>query len=175
MKHQLSMKLPLSKGGGGRRNRVEATSLQMVDRHRCNSVLANRKTGKEGNGRVANLISKALQRKNGTISDEADVHRTWFDVLQHGRGTVGETVLHMCFLLNTAQHRRLCRLLIPRLAHHTTMQPQLRGGHKEVPCLDASYFGPPYHGEVCLHFAIIHGDLPLTKLLIENGADVITP
>ena len=40
-----------------------------------------------------------------------------------------------------------------------------------VSCLDAGYSGQPYHGEVCLHFAIIHGDLEFMRLLVEHGAD----
>eukprot|EP00392_Amoebophrya_sp_AT5.2_P017583 g17964.t1 len=38
----------------------------------------------------------------------------WCDVLLHGRGAVGETALHLCFLRNTPAHRALARHLIAR-------------------------------------------------------------
>ena len=44
----------------------------------------------------------------------------WGEVLLHGRGTVGETVLHLCLLLYSPNHRRLGRLLIPYLANKQT-------------------------------------------------------
>ena len=63
-------------------------------------------------------------------------------------------------------HHRLIRLLVTRLGEQRTLQ-----GEKEVNYLDAAYIGQPYHGEVCLHFAIVHGNFEFVKLLIENGAD----
>ena len=39
----------------------------------------------------------------------------------------------------------------------------------EVNVLDAAYIGQPYHGEVCLHFAIVHNDLEMVQVLVESG------
>ena len=47
-------------------------------------------------------------------------------------------------------------------------------GVREVACLDAAYVGQPYHGEVCMHFAIVHHDMEMLKLLVSNGADTRT-
>ncbi len=40
--------------------------------------------------------------------------------------------------------------------------------------LDATYLDQPYFGEVAAHFAIVHEDLPMLKLLISHGAS-LTP
>ena len=40
--------------------------------------------------------------------------------------------------------------------------------------LDATYLGQPYFGEVAAHFAIVHEDLPMLKLLVSHGAS-LTP
>jgi len=45
---------------------------------------------------------------------------TWEDVLIEGRGTVGETVLHLAFLLNSPACRRLIYFLAPWLADKQT-------------------------------------------------------
>ena len=92
-------------------------------------------------------------------------------MLVHARGVVGETALHLLFLLHSTAHRRLTKLLVPLLARQKT--PDVDG--VEVNVLDASYIGQPYHGEVCLHFAIVHNDLEMVKVLIENGADCRSP
>jgi hypothetical protein len=47
---------------------------------------------------------------------KADSEDTWGHVLVHGRGTVGETALHLLFLINSPQHRRLIKLLVPLLS-----------------------------------------------------------
>lgn len=101
-------------------------------------------------------------------SSSADVE-TWGDVLVHGRGAVGETVLHLLFLLNTDGCRRLIRILVPYLAEFKTVDafPPHRVG-----CLDCTYTAQPYYGEVAMHFAIVHHDLEMVELLIKNGAAV---
>ena len=48
--------------------------------------------------------------------------KTWSDVLLHGRGTVGETALHLCCLLGTKEHKRLVKLLVPWLATQRTVE-----------------------------------------------------
>ena len=83
----------------------------------------------------------------------------------HGRGTVGETALHLLFLINSPEHRRLTKLFVPLLAAQRT--PDVDG--VEVNVLDSAYIGQPYHGEVCLHFAIVHNDLEIVQVLVESG------
>ena len=63
---------------------------------------------------------------------------------------------------------------IPTYGRDRRRQSTKGGAHREVRsvnCLDASYIGQPFHGEVCMHFAIIHDDLEFITLLVENGAD----
>jgi hypothetical protein len=43
-----------------------------------------------------------------------------------------------------------------------------------VCALDATYLGQLYFGEVAAHFAIVHEDLPMLKLLVSHGAS-LTP
>ena len=45
---------------------------------------------------------------------------TWGHVLVHARGVVGETALHLLFLLHSTAHRRLTKLLVPLLARQKT-------------------------------------------------------
>ena len=97
---------------------------------------------------------------------QADPESKWEHVVQHARGTVGETALHLCLLLATPDHRR--RLLIKLLADR---QVQDRDD-EQVCALDASYLGQPYTGEVALHFAAIQQDLEMVRLLTESGANV---
>ena len=131
-----------------------------------------------------------LDSKNADPGEQ----NTWADVLLEGRGTVGETVLHLVFLLNTPACRRLIRFLVPFLAHKRTTdvfghkvidhQPTYPAPHAPTPstsninlghkvcALDATYLGQPYFGEVAAHFAIVHEDLPMLKLLVSHGASL---
>ena len=47
------------------------------------------------------------------MTSESHVGSTWSHVLLDGRGTVGETALHMCFLLDTPAHRNLATVMLP--------------------------------------------------------------
>jgi hypothetical protein len=110
----------------------------------------------------------ALKEKGWSPTDTGAGGETWRDVLLEGRGSVGETVLHLAFLVNTPACRRLVRFLVPFLANEKTSD---LFGHK-VGTLDATYLGQPYFGEVAAHFAIVHEDLPMLKLLVAHGASV---
>ena len=58
-------------------------------------------------------LVKSLAR-SGRLSRTLRSHTdTWGKVLLNGRGAVGETVLHLCCLLLTDQHRRIIRILVP--------------------------------------------------------------
>ena len=112
------------------------------------------------------LAASAVGRHDSGDTDPDG--ETWGDVLLEGRGSVGETVLHLAFLLNTPACRRLVRFLVPCLANEKTTD---LFGHK-VGALDATYLGQPYFGEVAAHFAIVHEDLPMLKLLVAHGASL---
>ncbi|KAL1503613.1 hypothetical protein AB1Y20_012090 [Prymnesium parvum] len=99
---------------------------------------------------------------------EEDETSTWSHVLVHGRGTVGETALHLLCLLATAQHLRVIRALVPWLAKQSTKDVD----DEIVNSLDATYIGQPYNGEVALHFAVIAQNFDLVKLLVEHGASI---
>ncbi|XP_070540761.1 transient receptor potential cation channel subfamily V member 5-like isoform X2 [Ptychodera flava] len=72
------------------------------------------------------------------------------------RGTVGETILHMCLLANSFVHNELARKLVeayPKLVHDI-------------------YIGEEYYGESALHMAIVNEDTAMVKFLLEHGAAI---
>lgn len=66
---------------------------------------------------AASTSSTAGRDASGNMDPDGE---TWGDVLLEGRGNVGETVLHLAFLLNTPASRRLVRFLVPYLANEKT-------------------------------------------------------
>lgn len=92
-------------------------------------------------------------------AEDADAPFTWGEILTQGRGTVGETVLHLCMLLHTSLHLRIIRILVPYLSTRSIADT----GGVVVPALDASYQGEPYNGEVALHFAVIQKNMEMVR------------
>ena len=82
---------------------------------------------------------RAKSSRSSRAAEGSD--ETWADVLLEGRGTVGETVLHLVFLLNTPACRRLVRFLVPYLANKRTTDVF---GHKVIdpPTLSVPPPGP---------------------------------
>lgn len=72
------------------------------------------------------------------------------------RGFVGETALHICFLLSTPSHMILAKKLL-------IMFPML---------INDTYFCDEYFGESSLHMAIVNEDIKIVKLLLDHGANV---
>ncbi|XP_076454836.1 transient receptor potential cation channel subfamily V member 5-like [Babylonia areolata] len=71
------------------------------------------------------------------------------------RGTVGETILHLCMLSATQIHFDLAKRLL-----------------KHFPGLiNDIYLGEEYYGESILHIAIVNEDPAMVKFLLDNGAD----
>ncbi|KAG8202146.1 hypothetical protein JTE90_010505 [Oedothorax gibbosus] len=71
------------------------------------------------------------------------------------RGSVGETVLHLCLLVSTPIHTELAKRLLklyPKLANDI-------------------YQCDEYYGENVLHMAIVNEDPVMTKFLLDNGAN----
>ncbi|XP_048774111.2 transient receptor potential cation channel subfamily V member 5-like isoform X4 [Ostrea edulis] len=72
------------------------------------------------------------------------------------RGSVGETVLHLCLLNATAIHADLAKRLIQAF-------PKM---------MNDIYLADEYFGESILHIAIVNEDPAMVKFLLDNGADV---
>ncbi|XP_025113284.1 transient receptor potential cation channel subfamily V member 5-like isoform X3 [Pomacea canaliculata] len=72
------------------------------------------------------------------------------------RGTVGETILHLCLLNATQIHADLAKRLLQ-------FYPKL---------INDIYVGEEYYGETILHIAIVNEDPAMVKFLLDNGADV---
>lgn len=79
---------------------------------------------------------------------------------QTGLGSHGESAFLLCALKNQPEHRILMRFL---LAHYE--------GDQRDALVNARYVAPQFHGETALHFAVVHRDFEMTRLLIEAGAD----
>ncbi|XP_052789799.1 transient receptor potential cation channel subfamily V member 6-like isoform X9 [Mya arenaria] len=71
------------------------------------------------------------------------------------RGTVGETILHLCLLNSSIIHANLAKRL---LLHF----PKL---------INDIYLGEEYYGENTLHMAIVIEDPCMVKYLLDKGAD----
>lgn len=72
------------------------------------------------------------------------------------RGFVGETALHICFLLSTPTHMILAQRLL-------AMFPAL---------INDIYTCDEYFGESSLHMAIVNENIKIVKLLLDHGANV---
>ncbi|GAB1600059.1 transient receptor potential cation channel subfamily V member 5-like [Argonauta hians] len=72
------------------------------------------------------------------------------------RGPLGETALHICFLLNTPVHIQIAHTMIE-------LYPKL--------VLDV-YEGTEYFGESSLHIAVVNGDLRSVRYLISKNVNV---
>ncbi|XP_064632713.1 transient receptor potential cation channel subfamily V member 6-like isoform X2 [Lineus longissimus] len=81
-------------------------------------------------------------------------HEACWDI--NKRGGVGETVCHLCFLMDSPAHLEIAKLLL-------SFYPKLT--------LDI-YEGDEYYGESSLHIAIVTGNVEGVKLLVLNGAKV---
>ncbi|XP_072050968.1 transient receptor potential cation channel subfamily V member 5-like [Amphiura filiformis] len=82
-------------------------------------------------------------------------HQACWDIKK--RGADGETILHLCYLNNTDNHKAIAKALLqvyPALVYDI-------------------YEGDYYFGESALHIAITNGgDLDSVKLLVESGAEL---
>lgn len=72
------------------------------------------------------------------------------------RGFVGETALHICFLLSTQTHMIIAQKLL-------SMFPML---------INDIFTSEEYFGESSLHMAIVNEDIRIVKLLLSHGANV---
>ncbi|XP_071948239.1 transient receptor potential cation channel subfamily V member 5-like [Antedon mediterranea] len=72
------------------------------------------------------------------------------------RGSVGETILHLCFLNKTKIHMELAMRLV-------TAYPTL---------INDIYTNDMYYGETCLHMAIANDNFKMVQFLVEHNADI---
>ncbi|XP_069120807.1 transient receptor potential cation channel subfamily V member 5-like isoform X4 [Argopecten irradians] len=96
-----------------------------------------------------------LQNKpDGTALPDRKFRETCWDLNE--RGTVGETILHLCLLNASAIHADLAKRLLQAF-------PKL--------ILDI-YTSEEYYGENVLHMAVVNEDPAMVKFLLDKGADV---
>jgi len=109
------------------------------------------------------VMSENVQLDNGKLI-------TWAEVALNGRGSEGETVLHLCTLLGTDAHANVVRYLLTRFGGETAMEEG-----QQVQFCNAAYTGSLYRGEVALHIAAVSNDHRITKMLIQSGARLNRP
>ncbi|GIY42443.1 transient receptor potential cation channel subfamily V member 5 [Caerostris extrusa] len=71
------------------------------------------------------------------------------------RGSVGETILHLCFLASSPTHAELAKRLVK-------LFPKL---------INDVYQSDEYYGENVLHMAIVNEDPVMVKFLLDHGAN----
>ena len=99
--------------------------------------------------------SKKRSQVSSTSSSEQETMKEVCWKLSE-RGSVGETGLHLCFLVATVVHMELGRRLVrifPKLVNDV-------------------YASDEYYGEGALHMAVVNEDPSMVKFLLNNGADV---
>ncbi|XP_071827111.1 transient receptor potential cation channel subfamily V member 5-like isoform X2 [Apostichopus japonicus] len=98
--------------------------------------------------------TSAKKRKLTSVWPESDMRLVCWRLEE--RGSVGETILHLCFLNASFIHIELAKRLL-----------------KAYPCLaEDIYVGDLYYGESCLHLAVVNENMVMVKMLLRNGANV---
>ncbi|XP_066276923.1 transient receptor potential cation channel subfamily V member 5-like isoform X2 [Branchiostoma lanceolatum] len=134
------------------------------DRMRTRPQEDKKKTGGFGLGQKTNSVSALMdpvsneQVVPGTWRRKASQNGQWREVCWdlEKRGSVGETILHLCFLNGTQVHNELAKKLVyvfPKLVNDI-------------------YVSEEYYGEAPLHMAIVGEDLGMVRYFVNHGAIV---
>ncbi|KAK6194673.1 hypothetical protein SNE40_000264 [Patella caerulea] len=97
-------------------------------------------------------IGNSFAKERNVIDKESYREVCWS---MEERGSVGETILHLCFLNSSRTHADVAKRLIK-------FYPKL---------INDIYAGDEYYGENVLHMAIVNEDPAMVKFLLDNGAD----
>ncbi|XP_062582287.1 transient receptor potential cation channel subfamily V member 5-like isoform X4 [Saccostrea cucullata] len=146
---------------GGRGKKIPITEI--IDRRnkaRSSAIKSSSKDKQRKAGEA--LLDMKFQDSEGNYlhnkPDESVEDRKFreccWDIDQ--RGSVGETILHLCLLNATAIHADLAKRLIQAF-------PKM---------INDIYLADEYFGESILHIAIVNEDPAMVKFLLDNGADV---
>ncbi|KAL4226497.1 hypothetical protein ACF0H5_014482 [Mactra antiquata] len=117
-----------------------------IQSRRTGSTVLDTKTDEE-------LVSEFNELEKNSFNKRS-THEGCWDL--NKRGGVGETPLHLLYLMDSAEHVETAKILL-------NMYPKL--------ALDF-YEADEYYGESCLHLATVYGDFESVKLLVSNGAYV---
>lgn len=139
----------------GKGKHVPITELVMIrNRDRQKSgIKASKDKRKSAEDRA--MIDMMMQENGDGPANKYD-HKYRFQCWDlDKRGTVGETILHLCLLNATQIHSDLAKRL---LQHFPAM-------------INDIYVGEEYYGEAILHIAIVNEDPAMVKYLLDMGAD----
>ncbi|XP_061164690.1 transient receptor potential cation channel subfamily V member 5-like isoform X6 [Saccostrea echinata] len=141
---------------GGRGKKIPITEI--IDRRNKarSSAIKSSSKDKQKKAHEALLDVKFQDSEGNYLHNKPDrkFRDCCWDIDQ--RGSVGETILHLCLLNATAIHADLAKRLIQAF-------PKM---------INDIYLADEYFGESILHIAIVNEDPAMVKFLLDNGADV---
>lgn len=146
-----SLVQPLLYNGG----RGKLVPLARIWRYRFGADQNDRRTRADGVVENESSSSTEMDQQSTGMSATGDRYR-WVCWRLEERGFVGETALHICFLLSTPTHMILAKKLLK-------LFPML---------INDIYTCDGYFGESSLHMAIVNEDVSIVKLLLDHGANV---
>lgn len=117
-----------------------------------------KRRNEERGGKKPIYSKESQSRKNGEktadgYNNEHLYRQTCWDIDE--RGSVGETILHLCLLNATSTHADLAKRLV-------RLFPNL---------INDIYHSEEYYGENVLHMAIVNEDAAMVKFLLDKGVD----
>ncbi|CAD7923733.1 unnamed protein product [Amoebophrya sp. A120] len=74
-----------------------------------------------GKANFRRIVRKLIAIQQGDFAQ-----LSWRDVALHGRGALGESILHICLFLNTPAHRVLVHYLVVKLGHRVCWQREFQ-------------------------------------------------
>ncbi|GFR68752.1 transient receptor potential cation channel subfamily V member 6 [Elysia marginata] len=135
---------------------VDLVKIRNADRAKT-GIRASKEKQKsaEEQARIDSIMMMEQDPSDGMISKQD--HKSRFQCWDlEKRGTVGDTILHLCLLNATQAHADLAKRLL----------------HFFPKMINDIYVGEEYYGETILHIAIVNEDPAMVKFLLDKGADV---
>uniref|UniRef100_A0A7E4VKI6 Ion_trans domain-containing protein n=1 Tax=Panagrellus redivivus TaxID=6233 RepID=A0A7E4VKI6_PANRE len=148
---------------------VPVSELVMIRNKQRNAILSmlRRKKGKgtvgpnileevDQSAQIKGDLSKALKILDGFVSNNRNIKYRMivWDLAENGK--MGENLLHLCLLHNTAEHNTLAKHLIVKF-------PKL---------VNDIFISEEYYGLAPIHQAIVNEDVQMLYYLLRNKADV---
>ncbi|CAL1545613.1 unnamed protein product [Lymnaea stagnalis] len=134
---------------------VDLVKIRNKDRQKSGiKASKNKQKSAQDQARIDNIMQMEHDQIDGILSKQD--HKSRFQCWDlDKRGTVGETILHLCLLNATQIHADLAKRLL-------MFFPKM---------INDIYVGEEYYGENILHIAIVNEDPAMVKFLLDKGVD----